>query len=128
MAGRRRANSSEGPRDGRFVVRVNPVEQAKLVERAAAHGVTPQALMVASAMSDSIESVTERRRLATELMTLQRMVGKTADNMNQVARKANTTHEIPSDFGQAIREARASWEHLDVVLEQFVELNRQAGA
>lgn len=103
-------------------------ELQRLTAKAAGQDVSVQGLMVAAALSDDIESVTERRQLAAELMKTQRAVGGTADNMNQIARKANTVHEVPSDFRPALAEARSVWGQLGQVLEQFVELNRRAGA
>lgn len=131
MAGRsrtRRANAAGGPRQKRVVVRLTDDELERLEAKAAEQRVTVQGLMVGAALSDSIESVTERRQVAAELMKVQRLIGGTADNMNQVARKANTTHEVPSDFRAAIAQARSTWDQAAVVLEQFVELNRRAGA
>lgn len=131
MAGRdrtRRANAVGGPRSKRVVVKLTDDELARLRDRADAQGVTVQGLMVAAALSDSIESVTERRQVGTELMRVQRLVGGTADNMNQIARKANTVHEIPSNFGAALEEARDTWSMCGEVLEQLVVLNRRGGA
>lgn len=124
----RRANAADGARAKTVGVKVTADEHARLVEKAAVQGVTVQGLMVGAALSDAIESVTERRQVAVELMKVQRWIGGTADNMNQIARKANTVHEIPSDFRKAIAEARAAWERCDRVLEEFIELNRRAGA
>ena len=130
VAGRdrtRRSNAVDGPRSNRVVVKLSDDEASRLTARAAAQGVTIQGLMVAAALSDSVESVTERRQMGTELMRVQRLIGGTADNMNQIAKKANTVHEVPSNFGAAIEEARAVWSSCGEVLEQLAVLNRQAG-
>ena len=130
MAGRertRRSNAVDGPREKRVVVKLSDEEVARLQARAIDQGVTVQGLMVAAALSDSIESVTERRRVGVELMRVQRLIGGTADNMNQIARKANTVHEVPSNFGTAIEEARNVWFTCAEVLEQLAILNRRAG-
>lgn len=59
---------------------------------------------------------------------MQRLIGGTADNMNQIARKANIVHEVPSEFRAALAEARSVWSMCGDVLEQLVALNRRAGA
>lgn len=124
----RRANAAGGARQKRVVVKVTDEEFDRLSARAGDQGVTVQGLMVAAALSDQIEGVTERRQAAVELMKVQRLVGNTADNMNQIARHANTVHEVPSDFRPALADARQVWFRLSEILEQFVELNRRAGA
>jgi hypothetical protein len=123
----RRSNAADGPRGNRVVVKLTDDELKWLTERAAPQGVTIQGLMVAAALSDSVESVTERRRVGTELMRVQRLIGGTADNMNQIAKKANTVHEVPSNFAAAIEEARATWSSCAAILEQLAVLNRKAG-
>ena len=73
------------------------------------------------------ETVTERRRLMTELMAAHRTLAGAAVNMNQVARKANTTHELPSDFEAVFEELRRLGGKLESVVDQLIEANRRDG-
>lgn len=112
-------------------VRVTPEERAEVERLAGERGMTPPELLLSAALTESIEGadqVAERRLVAAELMAVQRIIGRTADNMNQIAKKANTVHEVPSDFASAVAEARSVWFRCEQVLEEFVELNRRAGA
>lgn len=123
----RRANAPGGPRSKRVVVKLTDEEFARLEERAAAKGVTVQGLMVASSLSDGVEGIRDVREIAAALMKVQRLIGGMADNMNQIARKANTVHEVPSDFKPALEEARTAWLRCDQLLDRFDRFERRVG-
>lgn len=127
----RRSRIAGGARSKMIGVRVTPEERDEVERLAGERGMTPPELLLKAALTESIEGadqVAERRLVAAELMAVQRLIGRTADNMNQIAKKANTVHEVPSDFAPAIAEARGVWFRCEQVLEEFVELNRRAGA
>lgn len=127
----RRSRIAGGARSKMIGVRVTPEERAEVERLAGERGMTPPELLLSAALTESIEGadqVAERRLVAAELMAVQRIIGRTADNMNQIAKKANTVHEVPSDFAAAVAEARSVWFRCEQVLEEFVELNRRAGA
>ncbi|GAA1753826.1 hypothetical protein GCM10009710_36720 [Aeromicrobium alkaliterrae] len=127
----RRSRIAGGARSKTIGVRVTPEERAEVERLAGERGMTPPELLLSAALTESIEGadqVAERRLVAAELMAVQRIIGRTADNMNQIAKKANTVHEVPSDFTAAVAEARTVWFRCEQVLEEFVELNRRAGA
>lgn len=130
VAGRgrtRRANAPGGPRSKRVVVKLTEEELERLQLRADAQGVTVQGLMVGAALSDGVDGIRGVREIAAEVMKTQRLVGNVADNMNQIARKANTVHEIPSDFKPALAEARSAWFGLEQLLDRFDRFERRAG-
>lgn len=102
-------------------------ELDRLEGRAEERGVTVQGLLVSSALSDEIDNVRDVRHLVAELMKVQRLVGNTADNMNQIARHANTVHEVPSDFRPAVAQARSAWFKCEEILAGFARFERRVG-
>lgn len=115
---RRRANVPGG-RAHRHVVKVSPEEEARLVQTAARHGVTVVRLLVESALSEAGETPSERRSQFLELANLARLVGTVANNVNQVARHANSTGQIPADAAASIAHARAVIYRVDRFLAEM---------
>lgn len=140
QARRRRANATGERREVSQQVWLTATEKRRLRQRAAALDVTVPRLLVESALAGSeahdggvgdvpggVEIVTERRRLMTELMAAHRTLAGAAVNMNQVARKANTTHELPSDFVAVFEDLRRLGGKLEGVVDQLIEANRRDG-
>jgi hypothetical protein len=73
-------------------------EQAQLHARAAELGVSVPRLLVESALSE-VETPAERRAWIAELFELRRLLATVANNVNQLARTANTTGELPMGGG-----------------------------
>jgi hypothetical protein len=109
---RRRANV-EGGRMHRHVIKVTPEEEARLVRLAERHRVTVARLLVESALSEGGETPSERRNQFLELSNLARLVGTVANNINQIARHANSTSEIPADAAAAITGAKSVIHRVD---------------
>lgn len=103
---RRRANV-EGGRVHRHEVKVSPEEEAQLLILAEKHRVTIPRLLIEAALSEGTETSSERRDQFMQLSTLQRLVGTVANNINQIARHANATGEIPAEAAASIAHARA---------------------
>ena len=83
-------------RPGQINVRVSDRERAALTARAAELGVTIPRLMVEAALEgDGPEIRAERLKLARELNRTRAQVATVANNVNQLARVANTTGELP---------------------------------
>ncbi len=57
-------------------------------------------------------------------MGLHRELSGAAINMNQVARKANVVHEIPSTFGATVVELRRAAEKLERCVDLLIEENQ----
>ena len=94
-AGRSRRRRERTPRTGSFKVRVSQREREGLQLRAAALGVSVPRLLVESALS-GVETPAERRAWMAELFELRRLVATVANNVNQLAKVANTTGELPA--------------------------------
>jgi DNA replication initiation complex subunit (GINS family) len=104
---RRRANV-DGGRMHRHEVKVSPEEEAQLLALAERHRVTiPRLLIEAALNEEGAENPSERRDQFMQLSALQRLVGTVANNINQIARHANATGEVPAEAAASIAHARA---------------------
>ena len=104
---RRRANAPAGERRSkRYTVKVTAAEQAELEARATAAGVDVPRLMFESALSSSVETSAERKRAIAELFAVRREVGTIANNVNQLARYANTEGRFPAEAEAVVAEFR----------------------
>ena len=103
---RRRANV-DGGRLHRHEVKVSAEEEAQLCALAEKHRVTIPRLLIEAALSEGTENPSERREQFMQLSALQRLVGTVANNINQIARHANATGEVPAEAHASIAHARA---------------------
>ena len=122
---RRRANV-EGGRLYKHEVKVSPEEEAALLVRANAQGVTIPRLLVESALAERAgETATERREQLAELFRLHRMLAALGNNLNQIARAANADGTIPVDLRaelvHTMTAVRASAERVDGFIEAASE-------
>ena len=83
------------PRDAYQQVTLTATEQQQLRERAAGLGVSVPRLLVESALA-GVETPADRRAWIAELFELRRLLATIANNVNQLARTANTTGELPA--------------------------------
>ncbi|HEY6795598.1 MAG TPA: hypothetical protein VI248_13045 [Kineosporiaceae bacterium] len=114
-AGRRRRRV-EGGRRAMLNVRYTDEELATVTARAAAAGWEVTSFVAEVALHGPVRtesapgrgefafrmSAPERSAWATELMAVRRIVGATANNINQLARVANATGEVPLETGRAV--------------------------
>ena len=103
---RRRANV-DGGRMHRHEVKVSPEEEAQLLALAEKHRVTIPRLLIEAALNEDSESPSERRDQFMQLSTLQRLIGSVANNINQIARHANSAGEIPPEAAVTIAHAKS---------------------
>ncbi len=81
-------------------------EEAQLVIRAGREGVTVPNLLVNAALSERVETPTERRAIIVELMALHTLLARVSNNVNQIARHANAGDEFPQDAKAALAYVR----------------------
>nr|AXV46417.1 mobilization protein C [Arthrobacter sp.] len=93
---KRRENSPAGTKKRRDLW-VTAEEEAMLVARAAREGVTVPRLLIGAATSESVETPAERKQAIAELFTVQRLLANVANNVNQLARHANSGDEFPAE-------------------------------
>ena len=103
--GRRRRRNHPGGRQERFVVKVSPVEEAELRNRADDAGMTVQRLLVTGALSPAGGApVNHAEKVAgwKDATDIRNLLSGIAVNMNQIARHANSEREVPADFEAAV--------------------------
>lgn len=115
----RRANVPGGrERTGRsHRVYVSEDEAVRLAKRAAEQRVTVPRLLVESALSD-VETPTERRAAIAELFALRRSLAGMANNVNQLARAANTNGRAPVGTGAALEGIVRAVERIDAAIDR----------
>ncbi|SIS23178.1 mobilisation protein (MobC) [Williamsia sterculiae] len=121
MLRRRRANSPGGRTATPIQVKVTADEDALLRARARAAGVTVQRYMVTRALTDSTAEPVDwegRKAAWAQACEVRNLVAALGNNMNQIARQANTDGEIPEDFPAAVAGVRRA---TDRVLAAFGE-------
>ena len=119
LFGRQRRANADVPRDRRYTVKVNAGEDAKLRARASAQDVTVPRLMFESALNVNVETSTERKAAIAELFAVSRLLGNVANNMNQVAKFANSEGTFPADALELTGEYRRMVGRIDDVIERL---------
>jgi len=101
--GRRRANSGS-PRTGSRLVRVNAEEDAALMRLAAHQNMSVPRLLVESALRpDTSVSRADIQELITTLFGLSQQISAVGVNLNQIAKVANASGEVPDDLGNVFQ-------------------------
>ena len=105
---KRRANVPAGKpgRARRYEVSVTPDEDVQLQARAALRDVTVPRLLFESAMAAGLEIPAERKQAIVMLFKLQRQMATVANNVNQLARYANTEGRFPDTAVEVVAEYR----------------------
>lgn len=103
---RRRRKNVAGGRRHAHLVRVTPEEEALLLQRATSLGVTVPRLLVESALAAQGETATERQWVMAELFRVHRLLGTIANNVNQMAKATNATHEVQADMSATFEVVR----------------------
>ena len=119
---RRRPNAPAGERRSkRYTVKVTPTEDAQLTAKANEAGVEVTRLMFESALSSKIETATERKAAIAEVFALRRALGTIANNVNQLARYANTEGHFPAEAATVVAEFRAIYPRLTEAASRLAE-------
>lgn len=116
LSRRRRENKPAGTKKRRDVW-VTVEEEAALVARAEREKVTVPNLLISAALSDHSDSPTERRAIAAELMSLHNLLARSSNNINQLARQANTTSEFPAEAREALKHIRSVAMRIDDAID-----------
>lgn len=119
----------QGGRQHRHVVRVTAEEEARLLLLAGEYKVSVVKLLVDSALAagarDSAATATPAgaagggvvdRAVAVELFAAVRQLAGIATNVNQIARKANTTGEVAAETPATLRAVRECAASIEAVL------------
>lgn len=117
---RRRRENVEGGRQFRHVVKVSPEEEGRLALLAEANHITIARLLVEAALAPSSgATVTERHESIAELFALHRLLATLSNNMNQIARHANSTGEVPDELRATLVAVRRTAARIDGAIEQL---------
>ena len=121
-----------GGRQHRHVVRVTPEEEARLLVLAGQYKVSVAKLLVDSALAagaakSSAATATPAggsagpvdRAVAVELFAAVRQLAGIATNVNQIARKANTTGEVAAETPATLREVRECAASIEALLRRM---------
>jgi len=92
--GRSRREREPVPRRVFQQVKLTETEQQQLRARAAQLGVSVPRLMVESALGGATGMAPDRQREVAELFEVRRLLATVANNVNQLARLANTSGEL----------------------------------
>lgn len=122
--GKRQANVSGG-RVGRHVVKVTAEEEAELLAIAERRSVTVSRLLVESALRPDVGVTREDlRELLVKLDQGFRLLGSIANNVNQIAKATNASHEIQDDLGGALGAVRRVGLRVDTLMDDVAERMR----
>lgn len=117
---RRRANVPvEERRTKRYEVPVSPAEDAHLRARAEVLDVTVPRLLFESAMNAQVRTDTEWKLVGAELFRVSRLLKSVSDNMNQLARFANTEGVFPAAAEDVYAEYRRLVPKLEATLDRL---------
>jgi len=105
---RRRQANEVGGRSHSHRVKVTEAEAAALAERAEERGVSVPRLLVEAALADPTLSTTaaERQEAMVELFAVRRLLAAVSNNVNQLARQANSTGTVPAEAAATVAAAR----------------------
>lgn len=119
---RRRANAPAGEkRSKRYTVKASSSEQAELEARARAAGVDVPRLLFEAALASDVETNAERKQAIAELFAMRREVGSIANNVNQLAKYANTESRFPKEAEALVAEFRALYPKLSAAVDRLAE-------
>ena len=87
-------------------VRLSDSEHDELRRRATTAGMSVQRFLFDAAMSGSAAQSAERRRAQGDAQRARLVLTSIANNVNQLAKWANTNHVLPDAFGVALADVR----------------------
>ena len=115
-----RAHASER-REKQYPLRMNTEEREKLDAAAMLHGMKLSRYLIEAGLAMGRGSgLAEQRQSVDELMRIRVLLGRTASNINQIARHANATSEFPDDAAAAVRYAKDLMIRIDALVRGMV--------
>jgi hypothetical protein len=89
-------------------VRLSPAEEAWIVPKAAAEGLSVQRFLVESALPGGRPSLLTRRALYREFFAARRDLHGACTNLNQLAHMGNQRREVPTGVGGSAAEVETA--------------------
>jgi hypothetical protein len=119
LFGRQRRANVEGGREKSYRVYVTADEDAHLRDRAVKADVTVPRFLFESAMNANIETNTGRKKAIAELFRLTRLMATVSNNVNQLARYANTEGQFPDEASAVVDQYRALAAKVEVQIDRL---------
>jgi len=98
-------------------VRVSPEEELELTRLAEFQQVSVPRLLVEAALAGDRESSTQRRAAMAELFALRASLARAGNNLNQIARIANTDARLVTGLEEALGELLERLERIDATID-----------
>lgn len=111
-----RQQRAQGGRRNRVDVKLSDEEMVQVQARAISLGVSVPRLLVESVLYGGVATVTERHQLYRELTQVRRLVAALGNNVNQLARVANSTGYVESGTDAALEATSRASNRLDNLL------------
>lgn len=93
---------------------MSELERARLTVLEERTGRSPSEVLVSAALySQNAESLAERRAMAVEFVAARRYLSALSNNVNQLARHANSTDEFPEAARTVLTRVRAIADRID---------------
>lgn len=106
-----------GGRRHKFTVRLSEQELQTVQDRAAAAGISIPRLMVEATLAGDAQTASERRAVVVELLAVRRLALAVGNNLNQVARVANATGQVPPELSATLHATARAIGRIDAVAE-----------
>jgi uncharacterized protein (DUF1778 family) len=87
-------------------VRLTEVEERQIRQRAEKVGLSAQRFVVEAALSGSAATAAQRRRAERDAERARLILASISNNVNQLAKWANTNHVLPDTFAACIDDIR----------------------
>lgn len=100
-----------------YQVKLTEEEQTRLAALAEEQEVTIQRLLVESALAGVGETPARRRQAMVELFAIRRVLATNANNLNQIARLANISGDVPAGLDVVLLELRGLVGRIDGAID-----------
>lgn len=118
QVGRRRRANVAGGRHHSHEVKVSAEEEARLLALAYEQRVSVPRLLIESTLAGGVgETPTRRRAAMSELFGIRRDLAGVANNVNQIARAANTDGRMPVGTAAALENVRLVVDRIDTAID-----------
>ena len=97
---------SPGGRQSRLNVRLTEEEECQIRLRADECGLSAQRFLIEAAMSGTAAAAAERRRARRDAERAHFVLASVSNNLNQLAKWANSNHVLPDTFAGALEDTR----------------------
>jgi uncharacterized protein (DUF1778 family) len=101
-----RMRRSPGGRHRLLGVRLTEEEEGQIRHRAAGAGLSAQRFVVEAALSGSTAAAAQRRQAQRDAERARLILASISNNVNQLAKWANTNHALPDTFSACIDDIR----------------------